>query len=199
MIERFQIPLLTTLDGKGIVSEEHPLSIGVFCDSGHASAWKAFVEADVVLCIGNSLNQHATFNYRDDLFDDKMLIHVNISEDEIDKAYKADYAIVSDARPAVAALVDALEEKVDGEVRGADVDGRDYEARHILALDGVDPPRRARAGDRPDAAAERHPACRRGRPPRLARRTTSSSRRGRISARPARSARWPGTSTAPSA
>ena len=68
-----------------------------------------------MLCIGNSLNQHATFNYREDLFEDKMLIHINISEDEIDKAYKADYAIVSDARPAVAALVDALEPKV-GEV-----------------------------------------------------------------------------------
>jgi acetolactate synthase-1/2/3 large subunit len=52
LIERFQIPLLTTLDGKGIVSESHPLSVGVFADSGHASAWKAFREADVVLCIG---------------------------------------------------------------------------------------------------------------------------------------------------
>ena len=41
----------------------------MFCDSGHASAWKAFREADVVIAIGNSLNQHATFNYRDDLFD----------------------------------------------------------------------------------------------------------------------------------
>src|SRR6266702_6236458 len=56
-IERFQIPLLTTLDGKGIVSESHPLSIGVFADSGHASAWKAFREAKVVLAVGNSLNQ----------------------------------------------------------------------------------------------------------------------------------------------
>src|SRR4029450_475292 len=49
LIERFQIPLLTTLDGKGIVSEGHPLSVGVFADSGHASAWKEFREARVVL------------------------------------------------------------------------------------------------------------------------------------------------------
>src|SRR5215470_13015414 len=83
-IERFQIPLLTTLDGKGIVSEGHPLNVGVFCDSGHASAWKAFLDAKVVLAIGNAFNQHATFNYRDDLFDGKKLIHVNISEREID-------------------------------------------------------------------------------------------------------------------
>jgi acetolactate synthase-1/2/3 large subunit len=135
LIERFQIPLLTTLDGKGIVSEGHPLSVGIFADSGHSSAWKAFREAEVVLCIGNSLNQHATFNYRKELFDDKLLIDVNISEIEFDKAYKPDYPLVSDARLAVAALVDALEKKV-GKVPAVEVDGRDYEARHIIHLTG---------------------------------------------------------------
>jgi acetolactate synthase-1/2/3 large subunit len=130
LIERFQIPLVTTLDGKGIVDENHPLCIGVFCDSGHASAWKAFVEADVVLSIGNSLNQHATFGYRDDLFEGKKLIHVNISETEIDRVYKADAAIVADAAPAIEALHAALESKV-GKRPQAKVDGRDYEARRI--------------------------------------------------------------------
>ncbi|MFJ8196480.1 thiamine pyrophosphate-binding protein [Streptomyces sp. NPDC096152] len=136
LIERFQIPLLTTLDGKGIVSEGHPLAVGVFADSGHSSAWKAFREADIVLCIGNSLNQHATFNYREDLFKDKLLIHVNISETEFHKAYPPDHALLSDARPAVEALVDALEKKVSGDVPAADVKGRDYEARHITHLTG---------------------------------------------------------------
>ncbi|MGE5762535.1 MAG: thiamine pyrophosphate-binding protein [Mycobacterium leprae] len=135
-IERFQIPLLTTLDGKGIVSESHPLSVGVFADSGHASAWKAFREAKVVVAIGNSLNQHATFNYRDDLFLDKTLIHINISSSEIDKSYKADYALVSDAKPAVAALTDALAAKV-GPVPQRKVDGRDYEARRVPRIPGT--------------------------------------------------------------
>ncbi|MFC4121524.1 thiamine pyrophosphate-binding protein [Nonomuraea zeae] len=135
LIERFHIPLLTTLDGKGVVSERHPLSVGVFGDSGHASAWKAFREADVVLCIGNSLNQHATFNYREDLFDGKLLIYVNISETEFRKAYKPDHALLSDARPGVAAIADALEAKV-GEVPAAEVESKDYEARHITHLTG---------------------------------------------------------------
>jgi acetolactate synthase-1/2/3 large subunit len=132
-IERFQVPLLTTLDGKGIVSENHPLSIGVFSDSGHASAWKAFREAKVVVAIGNAFNQHATFNYRDDLFADKLLVHVNISEQEIDKAYKADHALIADAKPAVAAITDALARHV-GPVAPRRVDGRDYEARRIPDL-----------------------------------------------------------------
>ena len=131
LIERFQIPLLTTLDGKGIVPERHPLCVGVFGDSGHASAWKAFREAKVVLSIGNALNQHATFNYHEGLFDGKVHIRINISETEIQKVYKPDYALVSDARAAVAALADALEAKV-GEVEIAQVKGQDYEDRHIL-------------------------------------------------------------------
>jgi len=133
LIERFQIPLVTTLDGKGIVSENHPLSIGVFCDSGHASAWKAFMDADVVLAIGNAFNQHATFNYWEKLFDGKLLIHVNISEMEIDKAYKADHALVSDATLAVRAISQALEPQV-GPRPPAQVDGRDYEARKIIGV-----------------------------------------------------------------
>ena len=135
LIERFQIPLLTTHDGKGIVSEGHPLSVGVFADSGHASAWKAFRDADVIVCIGNSLNQHATFNYRDDLFHGKVLIWVNISQDEFKKAYPPDHALISDARPAIAALIDALEKRV-GQVPAVEVDAKDYEARHIPHLTG---------------------------------------------------------------
>jgi acetolactate synthase I/II/III large subunit len=134
-IERFQIPLLTTLDGKGIVDENHPLSVGVFSESGHASALKAFREARVVVAIGNSLNQHATFGLREDLFDGKLLVHINISASEIDKAYKADHALVADARPAVAAITEALDPQV-GQVPPRRVEGRDYEARRIFNLAG---------------------------------------------------------------
>jgi acetolactate synthase I/II/III large subunit len=130
-IERFQIPLITTLDGKGIVPEGHPLCAGVFGDSGHASARKAFRHAKVVLCIGNALNQHATFDYHEGLFDGKVQIRINISETEITKVYPPDYALVSDARAGVSALADALEAKV-GEVKTAHVEAQDYEDRYIL-------------------------------------------------------------------
>jgi acetolactate synthase I/II/III large subunit len=144
-IERFQIPLLTTLDGKGIVSEGHPLSVGLFCDSGHSSAWKAFLDADVVLAVGNAFNQHATFNYHDGLFDRKTLIHINISDTEIDKAYKADYALVSDARPAVAAIHAELTTAV-GDIPRANARGRDWEARFIPQLtDKIHPGRLAQS------------------------------------------------------
>ena len=67
-------------------------------------ACKAFLAADVVLAVGNSFAQHATFGFRDDLFEDRKLVHINIDIGEIDKVYKADAAIIADAKPAIAAL-----------------------------------------------------------------------------------------------
>ena len=104
LIERFQIPFATTLDGKGIIAEDHPLGLGVFCDSGHAAAGKAFVAADFVIAVGNSFAQHATFDFRPDLLKGRMLVHINISAQEIDKVYHADHGVVGDAKLAVAAL-----------------------------------------------------------------------------------------------
>ncbi|MFC4121525.1 thiamine pyrophosphate-binding protein [Nonomuraea zeae] len=134
-VERFQIPLMTTLDGKGIIAETHPLAVGVFSESGHARARKAFSEAGVVLAVGNSLNQHATFGLREDLFDGKELIHVNIARSEIGKTYVPRHWLVSDARLAIEAITEALERK-SPPVRPPEVVGRDYERRHIVRFPG---------------------------------------------------------------
>lgn len=133
--ERFEVPVVTTMDGKGILPESHPLCAGVFSESGHVGAWRAFLDADVVLAVGNSLNQHATFGLRDDLFDDKSLIQVNIGATEIGKHYPAQHSLVSDARPALAAITEATEAKV-GTVAPVQVHGQDYEARRIPHVTG---------------------------------------------------------------
>lgn len=87
LAERYQIPVLTTMDGKGIVPEYHPLALGVFSDSGHKTAWDAFLAADLVLAVGNAFAQHATFDFRDDLLKGKTLIHINIDPGEFEKFY----------------------------------------------------------------------------------------------------------------
>jgi acetolactate synthase-1/2/3 large subunit len=134
LIERFQIPFATTLDGKGIIAEDHPLALGVLADSGHGAAGKAFVHADVVIAVGNSFAQHATFNFRPDLFADKTLIHVNISAQEIDKVYHADHGIVADAKPAIVALREELARAV-GPVAPVRVEKDRHISAPIIRLD----------------------------------------------------------------
>jgi acetolactate synthase-1/2/3 large subunit len=132
-VERFQIPFVTTLDGKGIIPEDHPLGLGVFADSGHASAAKAFMNADVVLAVGNSFAQHATFNFRPDLLHNKTLIHINIDPIEINKVYPAACGIVSDAKSAVARLFGELSRSV-GHVASVQVEKDRHLSSPILHL-----------------------------------------------------------------
>jgi len=111
-MERYQVPLVTTMDGKGIVAEDHPLAMGLFCDSGHKSAWQVFLDSDVVVALGNSLSQHGTFDFRPDLFENRTLVCINVDPEENDKYYKADYGIAGDAKLAMAALIEALDGRV---------------------------------------------------------------------------------------
>ena len=154
LLERYQIPFATTLDGKGILSERHALSVGVFCDSGHSAAWRAFLAADVILAVGNSFAQHATFNFRADLLEGKTLVHVNIDIGEIDKVYKADAAIIGDAKLAIAALNQALW-PLAPQAPERPAEGRDYDAEKIVHLmAGIHPGQLAQAVSRwlPDNA-----------------------------------------------
>ncbi|MFK0164481.1 thiamine pyrophosphate-binding protein [Rhizobium sp. NPDC090279] len=145
LLERYQIAFATTLDGKGIISERHPLSVGVFCDSGHSAAWKAFLQADVILAVGNSFAQHATFGFREDLLAGKTLIHINIDIGEIDKVYKADAAIIADARLAIEALNEEIW-PLAGPAAARVVEQRDYDAERIIHLgDEVHPGQLAQA------------------------------------------------------
>ncbi|MEV7689794.1 thiamine pyrophosphate-binding protein [Streptomyces bungoensis] len=134
-VERFRVPLVTTLDGKGVLAETHPLAAGVFSESGHASARKLFREADVVLALGNSLNQHATFGLRKDLFDGKVLIQINIADSEIGKTYVPDLALVSDARLAIEAITDALGKR-DAPAGPPEPVNRDHERWPLLPVPG---------------------------------------------------------------
>ena len=144
-LRSWAIPFVTTLDGKGNLDDDDPLAIGLFCDSGQSEAWKAFVDAEVVLAIGNSFAQHATFAFRPDLFDGKILIHVNLSEGEIDKVYKADHAIIADARLAIDALT--LELTRLAPPKGAWRPARhDHTGEHIISLgEGIHPGRLVQA------------------------------------------------------
>ena len=132
LVERYRIPVITTMDGKGIIAEEHELAVGVFGNTGHTSAWDVFLDADVVLAIGNSFAQHATFEFRRQLLEGKTLIHVNIDEHEIDKVYKADHGIVSDARPAIAAISRELA-RLDPPVSDHRYPTQDYDTERIFA------------------------------------------------------------------
>lgn len=111
-VEKFQIPFATTMDAKGVLPEDHPLSLGVYGTSGDPGANEYFDNSTLVIAMGNSFAQNATFAFKPDLYADKILMHINIDKNEINKVYEADYSMISDIKPAIKGITQALSEKV---------------------------------------------------------------------------------------
>jgi acetolactate synthase-1/2/3 large subunit len=111
-VEKCQVPFITSMDAKGIIRENHPLSLGIGGISADPGARQAYKDAEVVIGIGNSFAKWQVWRFHEGLFDDKTLLHINISKDEISKVYKADYSMVSDVKPAIKALTKRMSEKL---------------------------------------------------------------------------------------
>jgi acetolactate synthase I/II/III large subunit len=111
-IEKFQIPFMTTMDAKGVLPEDHPLSVGMIGGSGDPGAKESFKESDVVLAIGNSFSKWQIWNFAEGIFNNKILMQINIDKKSVNRVYKADYFMVSDIKPAITKIMLELEHKV---------------------------------------------------------------------------------------
>ncbi|AMJ61570.1 acetolactate synthase catalytic subunit [Bosea sp. PAMC 26642] len=106
------IPVATTVMGKGAVSEEHPLSVGVvgyfMADRSRTKHLREMVTgADVILLIGNRTNQNGTDSWS--LYPaGARYIHLDIDGQEIGRNYEA-LRLLGDARLGIEALIDALQ------------------------------------------------------------------------------------------
>lgn len=117
--ERFSLPVATTMMGKGAVSEQHALSLGVIGNvlAEGAPAWEArelITEADLVLLVGTRTAANGTDTWNQ-YPRRARFIHIDIDPVEIDRNYEA-LRLVGDARLTLEALADAMTE-LDGSAR----------------------------------------------------------------------------------
>ena len=65
LAERFSIPIATTLRAKGVIPEDHPMSLGVFGYAGTRHATEALFDPDLDLLIvlGSGLNERDTMHW----------------------------------------------------------------------------------------------------------------------------------------
>lgn len=101
LVENYHVPFISTMDAKGYLPENHRLSGGVFGTSGDPLAKELFEEAGVVIAVGNSFAENATFAFKKDLYQGKDLIHINIDRHEIGKVYEPAVSVFADARLAM--------------------------------------------------------------------------------------------------
>jgi len=96
LVEKLGIPFATTPGGRGIVSEEHPLALGLVGMYRNTVCKEYMSNADVVVAIGTRNEAFQTHRWKD-LPADASLIHIDISASEIGRNWMPAIGIVGDA------------------------------------------------------------------------------------------------------
>ena len=97
--EKANAPVVTTLKAKGAFPENHPLFVGVRGD--HVEHY--LTKSDLVLAIGSSLSP-GRFSHGIPNAVNKTIIHCNVDELHVNKAYPTALALIGDARLTLQAL-----------------------------------------------------------------------------------------------
>ena len=108
LAEEWQIPVTTSLEGKSAFNETRPLALG---SGGRANprTVKTFLdEADVILGIGCSF---ALTGFGVPMPRGKTIIHATLDPMDLNKDVEAQYALIGDAKLALAALRDAMADR----------------------------------------------------------------------------------------
>ncbi|HAS81728.1 MAG TPA: biosynthetic-type acetolactate synthase large subunit [Verrucomicrobia bacterium] len=97
LAEKLKAPVTTTLLGKGVFPESHPLALGMLGMHGTAYANKAVVECDLILSVGSRYDDRiigkASMFCRN-----AVRIHIDIDAAEFGRMIKCDYYCKGDAR-----------------------------------------------------------------------------------------------------
>jgi Thiamine pyrophosphate-requiring enzymes [acetolactate synthase, pyruvate dehydrogenase (cytochrome), glyoxylate carboligase, phosphonopyruvate decarboxylase] len=105
LAEALGAPVLTTANGKGIVPETHPLSLGVSLHSPSVQKW--LTERDTVLAVGTELAESDLWSAPPAL--NGTLIRVDLDPDQMYSGLPVDIAVVGDAELSLTALLAAVE------------------------------------------------------------------------------------------
>lgn len=110
LAEHLQVPVSPTLMGKGAIPDDHPLYVGIVgIQTTHRHANQIFLESDVVLAVGARFGDRHT-GALDTYRGDRRFVHVDVDPLQIGRVFPADLGIVSDARAALAAMVERARE-----------------------------------------------------------------------------------------
>ncbi len=104
LAELFNLPVTTTLMGKGAFDENHPLSVGMLGMHGTAYANFAVTECDLLIAVGARFDDRVTGKL-DEFASRAQVIHIDIDPAEVGKNRAPDVPIVGDVRQV---LVDLL-------------------------------------------------------------------------------------------
>ena len=109
LAEIFQIPVTTTLMGKGSFEESHPLAVGMLGMHGTAYANFAVSECDLLIAVGARFDDRVTGKL-DEFASRAKVIHIDVDPAEVGKNRTPEVPIVGDVRQVLSDLLRRYEE-----------------------------------------------------------------------------------------
>ncbi len=106
LAEKLQIPVVTSLNGKGTILDAHPLSVGVAGTYSRECANRAVFEADLVFFIGCPAGGMVTAGWTI-VAPGTTVIQLDIEPTELGRNYPTKVALVGDAKVTLRKLIDA--------------------------------------------------------------------------------------------
>ncbi|MDC3168019.1 biosynthetic-type acetolactate synthase large subunit [Prochlorococcus sp. AH-716-D22] len=103
LANNYQIPVTTTLMGKGVFDERDDLSVGMLGMHGTAYANFAVTECDLLIAVGARFDDRVTGKL-DTFAQSAKVIHIDIDPAEVNKNRCVDVAIVSDVTKALSKI-----------------------------------------------------------------------------------------------
>lgn len=110
--ELLHVPVMTTMAGKSVFPENHPLSIGASGYSGTGMVKHFLSKADVVFGIGCSFSKSIMAT---PIPSGKVLIQNSIDELDINKDYAVEHAILGDSKIVLKQLIDEAKNQLGAE------------------------------------------------------------------------------------
>lgn len=101
LAETLQIPVLTTMDGRGIIPEDHPLCIGNYYNS--VGMYQAIADADLTLAIGTKFAVGLDGQFAAQTPPGK-LVHIDIDGSMVGRTHHAAVGLIADARLALVGI-----------------------------------------------------------------------------------------------
>ena len=136
-VDHMSVPVAHSLMGKGALSDDHPLVLGMTGFWGTQLVNDACLGADVILAIGTRFKEADSSSwYRDYTFNipGTSLIHIDIEPSEISRAYPTEIGAVADARAALKVLNRIAREMYPDGFANTDVVKRISDARTAFAV-----------------------------------------------------------------
>ena len=103
LAERLQIPVATSLNGKGTIAERHPLSAGVVGSYSRECANRAMCEADLVFFIASRTGGQTTVDWKVPR-KGTAVIQLDIEAQELGRNYPNAVSLAGDAKATLAAM-----------------------------------------------------------------------------------------------